>query len=497
MENLGKLLCDMHIGEKRRDAAPGVRGFMFQDLKTVEELINGNTSYICSEYIEDVFSETKEGLRIIQCKYYPNSIINIKQIIGDLYYQFLKLRILGYTGDIKSVLAYNGDKVIKPDINTVRQYWKIDEEKTIFAGDDKEKKEKLYACLRLDTKDSREQEVFNSFDNEDYLLEFIDGLIIEPIEEKISEYREKVGELLNGIIDIDKCDIYDREMRSSLLVSVAIKMVHELYNECDDICDNVKLFNSRKLYRDDFVTSINELIANELTFGEIIKTFADEAFSDLTDEQLTDGNQKRLDSLYKSSIQWLDTHENQYELALLLLNTVSVRKVPDGSSSDRDIREALYSCRDKIIHFYLLIWKIKLDIRQDRFEECIDEKIKEYIAFSFYEQSDWSQLSIVMGSTSSGSSVRDIEKIQSRLRHYNNKPQKWYLKNNGINGFGDYNLNVAQIIPEKLDVSMPIDDKYYIECMECIRYDSGCWNNIEDCKGTIFSKDCAKETSNE
>ena len=95
--DVDKYLPDMYNGEERRDAAPGVRGFLFQDLLAVEELIKEETEFICSEYIEDVCAVTSNGVRIIQAKYTPKTNLDIKAITRELYYQYIKLRRYGYS----------------------------------------------------------------------------------------------------------------------------------------------------------------------------------------------------------------------------------------------------------------------------------------------------------------------------------------------------------------------------------------------------------------
>jgi len=83
----------MYKGEHNRDASSKVRGFLFQDLVAINELLKDETEYICTEYVEDVFSAQKGKVYVIQAKYYPKSDANMKKIVRDLYYQFLFHRI--------------------------------------------------------------------------------------------------------------------------------------------------------------------------------------------------------------------------------------------------------------------------------------------------------------------------------------------------------------------------------------------------------------------
>ena len=44
----------MYDGDKDRDAASKIRGFLFQDYVTIMCLLQDKVEYVCSEYLEDV-----------------------------------------------------------------------------------------------------------------------------------------------------------------------------------------------------------------------------------------------------------------------------------------------------------------------------------------------------------------------------------------------------------------------------------------------------------
>lgn len=85
---------------------------------------------MCSEYIEDVIVFGKDATYVIQAKYYPGSGIVKNEIRRELYYQYLRLQLLGYE-KIKPVLAaYYPHKMSKPSENKMWSYIK-DEDQAI------------------------------------------------------------------------------------------------------------------------------------------------------------------------------------------------------------------------------------------------------------------------------------------------------------------------------------------------------------------------------
>ena len=120
-------------GEEKRDASSKVRGYLYQDLVAIDELVEKRES-VCLELLEDVFSiGANSDIRIIQAKYYPASNIPIKQVIRDLYYQHLKLSILEYEGNVKcQLIAHTSNEkvfeILSSDqaLDTVKGYFNDD-----------------------------------------------------------------------------------------------------------------------------------------------------------------------------------------------------------------------------------------------------------------------------------------------------------------------------------------------------------------------------------
>jgi len=483
-------LPDMHIGESRRDASPGVRGFLFQDLLAVEELIKEETEFICSEYIEDVCAVTRNDVRIIQSKYTPKTALNIKEIIRELYYQYIKLHRYGYLGEIIPVLGFHANAASMPDEETAKTYLSLSAGQRQFQGTAAEIKAKAIECIQAGTKEERENNLFTSFYEPEELRKFLGVCHMKEVKENIGSYRKALGVKLDALFKTDCCPVENTDNRQELLIALATKLVQDRYNEPNQPIDNQELLEHRKVQRKDFLAALGQTMVSEPSFGIVIRSFVDEAYCELADEQLSPDNRTRLNRLYASTNDWVKNNMDSRSGVVQLLNTVNTDlNTPCFSDGQQALRQALYTCKERIMTFYRNVWKIKLDLSQDTFGECLLPEIREYIAFSFHKQKDWSKRSIIMGSIGD-CPKKKIQYVQKRIRAWNERPQKWYLRSPIIRGVGDYSIDVARIALQKLDVTSISPDRFAVECMECIGIDEGEWATNEKCVDCIFSYAC-------
>ena len=117
-------LSIMYEGDKNRDAADKIRGFLFQDYITIRCLLQNQVKYVCSEYLEDVDVFFEDGtFEFIQVKYYPKTDPNVKKVSTDLYYQYLRLQMLQSTLKAKpSLYIHRNSKVEKPTLDKMKEY---------------------------------------------------------------------------------------------------------------------------------------------------------------------------------------------------------------------------------------------------------------------------------------------------------------------------------------------------------------------------------------
>ena len=117
-------LENMYLGDINRDASDKIRGFLFQDLVAINYLLNKETEYVCLEFLEDVDVFCSDGtLKFIQVKYYPKKDPIMKEIMTDLYYQYLRMEEFRLSFTKKPLLIIHREKkVTVPDLDKMKEY---------------------------------------------------------------------------------------------------------------------------------------------------------------------------------------------------------------------------------------------------------------------------------------------------------------------------------------------------------------------------------------
>lgn len=117
-------LSVMYDGDKSRDATSKIRGFLFQDYVMIKCLLQNHVECVCSEYLEDVDVFFEDGkFEFIQVKYYPKTSPNMKEILTDLYYQYLRLKMLQSTLEaVPRLYIHRESSVMKPTFDNMKEY---------------------------------------------------------------------------------------------------------------------------------------------------------------------------------------------------------------------------------------------------------------------------------------------------------------------------------------------------------------------------------------
>ena len=498
MEQISKdYLVDMYLGEERRDATPKVRGFLYQDLVAIEILINSLINEkedisLALEVAEDIYIQRSDEVEIIQVKYYPSSKINYDEIYRELFYQFLKLKELGYEKNIKCKLIYHTvNKNEKIDHKSdIKKHIKVENEARKSIG-----KEFLEEVIqdgndKKRIKVERENYMFKKTKSKK-LNDFTESYVDCYKENKISKYREELQEKISELLEKEELtnDNLDEVTIASICLSVAIAYIQETYNE--ELTDVEK----RKRNSMDLWYEFEKILGadNESEqISHLVSSYIDEALDEVL-ENLGKANKlkKNEDKYVKiaaSTEEFFKKYLSDKNNYKALLNTIACKKIPRKISIIR-----IAEHKEKFIPFLYNIWKILFNLDCERFDEYLNIEENRYLEFKFPEVQDGV---VVMGEISLSSPYNDLQNIRMRYKKLEEKkPRYWFLRtNHKAVGRKNYNIDIGEITEEfENDTSYLYDnDIYILECMECIKLETH-YGIKENCKNCIFDNSmCVK-----
>lgn len=508
-----QIIKEMYRGEENRDASSKIRGFLFQDLVAISKLLDDTTEYVIPEYVEDVFVYTQDKTAyVIQAKYYPKADIKEKhkEIIRDLYYQYLRLEVKKYPMKVIPVLTVHSSKnITKPALSILQgeEYINVDREEKPADIENLENwlKDNVYSTKKADA----ETKLFEKFAYNDSMSKFLKAYDIDLICQDIEQYRKDISDQLSTI-QLDGC-VIEEDKRKPILLGLAIEYIQKRYNESMEGEEN---FEQRKCWRTDFIEYLKEIMSTETEglIGAYLRSFVIECWEQIQDvnDSLDEKKSDMLECIRDNTAQWLFELGSNVQGQMQLLNTVSSQNQSKLENfcempitGRRDIIGQHY---DSINNFLKYLWKIMIDINSDMLEEkmeitekqrkrlmpqtYINSKKKNYISLKF--PGDNVEDAVILANILGGSINTKMTNIFSRMKEF--QPKKWYMEA-GYRGKYLYTMKISDIKKSDkkgFEVTETDPNKFEIECMDCINIDENGWNEIEECDKCIFNDDCIK-----
>lgn len=501
-----QVIHHMYHGEERRDARSNLRGFFYQDLIAVDELIKPGTHYVCSEYLEDVFVETEEAVFIIQAKYYPKSNVSTSKIVRDLYYQFLRMELYGYTGKVIPILVVHTNIVpIKPDLSTMKGPQYVNVNRSSKPSPPKDVDAWLTKHVYSLNKDQAEDICFQNFACDDSITIFLREMRIISNLGTIKLYREAIADKLDTI-GFSDCSITNSDIRKKILLGLAIQFIEDSYNEIED---SSELFNFCKRDRQSFIEYLRNHISIESNerIGAYLRIVVLECWDmiEAYNDQITQDQLDLLQIIRDNLADWIYNLGNSTVGELQLINTVSMRDKSVFANfqtiSVAERMRIIYEHHDRIVGFILFFWKIIFNINKSLIGKMISisdsEKLKaelyidpteiRYLKMKFPGES--SDSPIIISSPNNVYGSEELACVFARMKDF--QPTKWYMKGR-YKGIHSYSQSVSDIINNS-KVSTIAPERFRIECMDCINVDANCWQTMEDCQNTIFLDRCISD----
>ena len=534
-------------GESKRDAAGGIRGFEYQNLIAIEELVKEDTNYVCCEYLEDVTTvKTDDTCRLIQAKYYTTNFTREMsiEVYLEIYSEFLKLKTTDFYKDkpIEPVLnVFVPEKFWDKDSNhELCPVFYFDESYGKTLVDEKAKNGKILNDLsELDSdkygKDEGQDAVFATYSSDQHLENYHSVYSIDCRKEELAEFRESLGESLADALEKIYGEVLsgvDDRDKGRILLGLAYQKILETFDRFIILKKDGKEYKTSKspsselvlkrrmITRDDFLKCLYERVnvSNELLVSRTVIAIVESVFLEILDdnEHISDANQFLLEQIKINTIQWLQELLATVDGQLQFYNTVTLE---NKDKAEKYINKSIAARRDTILKSYNYVasfikyfWKImynlclkKNDFDIDHDSDWLDpkryviEEEKYCICLRF--DGDFSKRTVILPKYENDERKKQI--ISHYDRMYELRPKKWCWPNyhnngevgSGNRGMFDYKYSVAEIKKEKKLISRIVNDEYtfYIECMKCIGIDIDGWNDAEDCKNCIFSEKCIED----
>ena len=503
-------LSVMYEGDRDRDATSKIRGFLFQDYVMIMCLLQNQVKYVCSEYLEDVDVFFEDGtFEFIQVKYYPKKSPKMDEISTDLYYQYLRLRILQSTLRAKpSLYIHRKAEVKKPTFEKMKTYIGLENalQKSVKYPSVEDSVTWLRSKVYIEkNKDAQKKKLFETMASEDSLKEFVTKYDILH-QADINQYKKELMKTLARTYP-NPDDSGNQEHWQLILLGLAISYIQKRYTLVNPDFEQLRVDKKEfdRYMEESVKTKTEKAIVNYLVgvvcekYGEIINN------NELSDLQI-----HMLNQIYQNTLQWIneisETVDGQYQL-LNTFSTYDASKIASYRGTPVDGR-LLYmaECKSVFLVFLGYLWKIILNICQEKVNNesgisahleifnpvyYIDSSVTDYICLYFPEDI-YVNHSVIL--PRAGGEFKGIKrKIVERMVNISPKPGKWFFENGKLTRGKNYYSYSTANVNENPTVADLGEDIFYIECMDCIGIDEDEWNIQEDCSSCIFSEKCINE----
>ena len=513
-----ELLAVMYEGDKSRDATSTIRGFIFQDYITIMCLLDPKVEYVCSEFLEDVDVFYEDGqFEFIQVKYYPNTHLkntyqSFQEITTDLYYQFLRLKMLNSKLKPKPMLYIHGmNSVTKPGLDEMQTFIGLGTnlpKKKSWTNQKKPLdwlKTEVNKCRK---KDDQKKKLFQEMASEETLRAFYQeyDIVNQP---NIDQYKANLLQRLSTVFPNPETS-GNKESWELMLLGLAVLYMQRRYtlNESELFFEKLRI---QKSAFDDYIKQSLQTKTEETIVSYLVGIACEKYNSIVLNNEFSEWDQQMLYLISRKTIKWIKETANNLEGQQRLLNTISTEEANWLENFDKKSIEQRFGCimesKNSFRLFLAYLWKIMLNICHEKMpseenssgkEALFDpatyilKEITDYICLKFPDDRLVNRSIILPSAYEDFSGAR--RKILERIIQLHTRPDKWFLANNNDNGrkYHPYDLNMADI-DEGPTVANPTGDQYYIECMDCIKIEEGKWKDFEKCSDCIFTEKCVKE----
>lgn len=519
-EEKKKLSC-MYDGDQPRDASSSIRGFLFQDYIAISCLLQDKVEYVCSEFLEDVdVFYDNDRFDFIQAKYYAKSDPSMDVISQDLYYQYLRLKVLRSTLDgVPRLFIHGRSRIEKPTLETVIGYIGLGSKlkDTADYPDDPENwlKNHVYLKetinkkgkkeLKKQNKDEQKYSLFSQMASRQTLSEFVNALDVVNLSDINAYKKELMAALAKAYPNPDR-SLKDEHWKLVLLGLTLLRIQQRYHYDKPN-------FDQMRVSKEDFDQYIKEATKTkpERTIAAYLVSIVTDQYEQiLKRNDLSELQRIMLDRICRNTIQWIGEIGENEDGQHRLLNTISTEEadeIADYKNKDPvDQLCCMAACKRDFQIFLKYLWKIMLDLCQEKVQDpkriadhpelfdlktYLDTSVTDYISLNFHKKDHITHSVILPQAGVEFTGVK--RRITERMVNMPQRPEKWFFANNDLmRGKNYYSYSTANVSEDPTIADLG-EDTFYIECMQCIHIGEGEWSCREACDDCIFSMKCAKE----
>lgn len=474
----------LRIGEERREATSKIRGFLYQDLVAIREILLVDKTYKCYvEWVEDIFLENEHEVKIIQVKYYPSSSVNFYEILSDMHYQIIKDKVFSEQNKSIETYCYHHSNTTYNSVEVMEKLKGVCSEFEIDDSNRANIVEKFNNCSKHS---DRKKLLFENVGYKNFVGRYkFDVINLKDIEGlRIEVSSLIISELSNSGLQ----DQYPEDFIEKIISSMAIHFIQMKYytDECD--------IQKRAISKESLLDFIKGILDEESSNSNLVKMVVIESIDSVFEEILIDIDDvsretivAKYEKIYVETKKYfnyiLEDKENRFKF----INTINNND--NSSKLNRQIylgynlhkEKDIFLKNDEGIRVYIrYLWKLIFNTYEDLNDFNISKfiiKSKDYFLLKYECDKDGILLLSELGNSTQ---TKKLSNILDRIKDSNIRPTKWFLSGT-VKGVFDYSYNIDQIankVKGKED-SYNIDDidtdsegTFNIKCMKCICVDT-------------------------
>ncbi len=514
LEKLDKL-------EVKRKADYSIWGYLYQFDLALYDMLSHNTDEdlfkdeandsevtyqieVIEDYIKYYNLSDKKCLRIAQVKYSSTADrFNYWNVIVDLYYDYLYFSNKSSEEvDIKCGIFFNAlddtvftkeqiIKVGKSEIDSfIQTYLKV----AAISEADTSNKEKV-----KNNHNNRVIQIISEYHSEENLVKFLEECLMirwtESREDLISLIKEKLVDNFEN-----EFPTFVEQNKKEILYSLAINFIinewqrKKSIEEIVEIKVNGLINHVKEIANNENIVITNMIIMNvrkaiDETIDEIVFELIEEGMEGYEiKRKLNDTYYKYADSLFAKLEPILMDKLNRFKF----INTVSLKQSISKETYFKfsPIEEYGYFSRQQ--SYLSSYFKRLLKFISYNISEGIKEQLEIDIMLNFendillFQHPYEERTSILLPKTHDNAKF-EHNVIFKRVRQSKVKPKVWYFDEVDVNPI--YDLNICKPGQLDIDIKEPYDNRYYIECMKCLKENSSFDMSEINC---IFCERCKR-----